>query len=80
MDHPECLTFFIGKTDADYFYVTIYEKHTSGCPGDPKTSPRVNFFRINRSTQKIEVDNKMMDVNGLGEWLTYDEFKKLKLK
>ena len=57
----DCLLFWIGEKIGEknetFFLIIIHEKHWDGCPGDPHTSPRVDTFRIHRSTGEIEWDN-----------------------
>jgi hypothetical protein len=50
---PACLSLVVEEKQAKYFDVAIMEKHGSGCPGDPATSPVVDRYRVYREKDQI---------------------------
>jgi len=49
----ECLGYIVEDiTDKDYD-IAVHEVHTGNCGGDPKTSPLVDRFRVDRLTGRL---------------------------
>lgn len=62
------------RTNEDYDFA-IREKHGGKCSGDPKTSPVVDRFRVNRVTKIIQ----WYEVTE-GDYLPYKAVLKARLK
>jgi hypothetical protein len=49
----KCLVYFVETTTDKNYDIAVREKHGDSCEGDPKTSPLVDRFRIDRATGKL---------------------------
>jgi hypothetical protein len=64
-----CLLFVTDKKAEGYFEFTIHEKHGGKCPGDPSTAPRVDSFRVSRTTREIQWYDLEGDLQPYGAFL-----------
>ncbi|MEP6504367.1 MAG: hypothetical protein ABJD97_13610 [Betaproteobacteria bacterium] len=58
---PDCLSYIVDSCAAKAVDVSIHEKHDARCGGDPGTWPRVDSFRVYRSSTRIDWYNVAED-------------------
>jgi hypothetical protein len=69
-----CLSVFAEERDKEYFDFSVRQSRGGKCPGDGNASPKIDRFRVDRSTKKIQWYDNQDRLRGL------KAFKKVKAK
>lgn len=75
--NDRCFEFWLSNEDKNTIGIELHEYHQQGCPGDPRTSPLIDRFLINKETKIISwydvINNKVV---GFEEYIkTVDNYK-----